>query len=43
MQVIAYRTRAVITRGLYTFYPLFEDHFFVFKEFFLENSIFMYG
>ena len=33
-----YRTRAIITRGLYTFYPIFEDHFFVFKEVFSENS-----
>ena len=23
---LAYRTRAIITRGLYTFYPLFEVH-----------------
>ena len=23
---IIYRTRAIITRGLYTFYPLFEVH-----------------
>ena len=23
---IDYRTRAIITRGLYTFYPLFEVH-----------------
>ena len=22
----SYRTRAIITRGLYTFYPLFEVH-----------------
>ena len=26
--------RAIITRGLYIFYPLLEDHFFVFKEVF---------
>jgi hypothetical protein len=24
--VCMYRTRAIITRGLYTFYPLFEVH-----------------
>ena len=24
--IMIYRTRAVITRGLYTFYPLFEVH-----------------
>ena len=28
--------RAIITRGLYTFYPHLEDRFFVFKEIFLE-------
>ena len=28
------RTCAIITCGLYTFYPIFEDHFFVFMEFF---------
>ena len=38
-----YRTRAIITRGLYIFYPLFEDHFFVFKEVFSENFVLMYG
>ena len=32
-----YRTRAIITRGLYIFYPIFEDHFFVFKEVFLTK------
>ena len=26
-----YRTRAIISRGLYIFYPIFKDHFFVFK------------
>ena len=24
--ILSYRTRAIITRGLYTFYPLFEVH-----------------
>ena len=38
-----YRTGAIITRGLFIFYPIFEDHFFVFKEVFSENSVFMYG
>jgi hypothetical protein len=38
-----YRTCAIITRGLYIFYPIFEVHFFVFKEVFSENSAFMYG
>ena len=31
-----YRTRVIITRGLFTFYPIFEDHYFVFKEVFLK-------
>ena len=38
-----YRTRAIISRGLYIFYPIFKDHFFVFKEVFSENSVLMYG
>ena len=42
-QKYEYRTRAIISRGLYTFYPLFEDNFFIFKDVFLENSILMYG
>ena len=34
---------AIISRGLYIFYSISKDHFFVFKEFFFsENSIFMY-
>ena len=37
------RTRAIISRGLYIFYPIFKDHFFVFKEVFSENSVLMYG
>ena len=28
-----YRTRVIITRSLYIYYPLFEDYFFVFKVF----------
>ena len=38
-----YRTRAIMSRGLYIFYPIFKDHFFVFKEVFSENSVLMYG
>ena len=30
-----YRTRAIITRGLYISNPIFESHFFV-----LENSVY---
>ena len=28
---------------MYIFYPIFKDHFFVFKEVFSENSVLMYG
>jgi hypothetical protein len=38
-----YRTRAIITHGLYIFNPLFEGQKHFFKEFFSENSAFMYG
>ena len=39
-----YRTRAIITRGLYILNPLFEyQKRFFFKEVFSENSAFMYG
>ena len=38
-----YRTRAIITRGLYTFYPIFEGQKRFFKELFLQNSDLMYG
>ena len=29
-----YRTRAIISRGLYIFYPISKDHIFVFQEIF---------
>ena len=29
--------------GLYIFYPIFKDHFFIFKEVFSENFVLMYG
>ena len=32
-----YRTRAIISRGLYIFYPISNDHFFVFKEVFFRK------
>ena len=32
--IFKYRTRAIISRGLYIFYPIFKDNFFVFKEVF---------
>ena len=38
-----YCTRAIISRGLYIFYPISKDNFFVFKEVFSENSVLMYG
>ena len=28
------RMRAIISRGLYIFYPISKDHFFLFKELF---------
>ena len=34
-----YRTGAIITRGLYIYYPIFEVHFFVFKEFFFQKFL----
>ena len=40
---LLYPTRAIISRGLYIFYPIFKDHFIVFKEVFSENSDLMYG
>ena len=41
--LMIYHTCAIISRGLYIFYPIFKDHFFVFKEVFSENSVLMYG
>ena len=41
--VTMYRTRSIITRSLYILNPLFESQKRFFKEFFLENSAFMYG
>ena len=41
--VFGYRMRANISRGFYIFYPIFKDHFFVFKEVFSETSVPMYG
>ena len=38
-----YRTRAIISHVLYIFYPIFQDHFFVFKEVFSENFVLMFG
>ena len=38
-----YRTRAIKSRGLYIFYPISKDHFFVLKEVFSEYSVLMYG
>ena len=34
-----YRARAIITRSLYIYCPIFEDHFFDFKWGFSENSV----
>ena len=41
--ILNYRTRAIITRGLYIFYPLFEVQKRFFKELFFLNSGLMYG
>ena len=41
--ILRYRTRAIISCGLYIFYSISKDHFFVFKEVFSENSVLMYG
>ena len=38
-----YCTRAIITRGLYIFYPIFGSEKRFFKEVFSENSVLMYG
>jgi hypothetical protein len=38
-----YRMPAIVSRGLYIFYHTFENHFFVFKEVFPENSVLKYG
>ena len=35
--------RAIISRGLYIFYPVSKDHVFVFKEVFSEKYVLMYG
>ena len=40
---VTHRRRAIISRGLYNFYPILENHFFVFEEFFSENSALGYG
>ena len=40
-QIPIYRTRAIIPRGLYTFYLLFEGQKRFFKEVFSENSAFI--
>ena len=42
LNFVEYQTRAIIARGLHIFYSIFDDHFFVFKEFFSENSVLMY-
>ena len=34
-----YRTRAIQSRGLYNFYLIFEDQFFVFKEFLFQKIL----
>ena len=41
--VNTYHTRTIITRGLYTFYPIFEVQKHFFKDVFSESPVFMYG
>jgi hypothetical protein len=36
--LIMYLTRVIISPGVYIFYPIFEDHFFLFKDIFNEDS-----
>ena len=36
LQIDFYRTRAIITRGLYTFYPIFEDQNHFLRSFFAK-------
>jgi hypothetical protein len=43
LEKFKFHTFAIITHGLYFFDPLLEDHFFVFKEVFLEIFVLMYG
>ena len=38
-----YCTRAIISRGLYIFYPISNNNFFFLRRFFSENSVLMYG
>ena len=39
----AYRTHAIVTRGLYIHFPIFKVHFFVLRRFFSENYVVIYG
>ena len=41
--IIIYHTLAIISRGVYIFCPIFEDHIFVFKAVFSENSVILHG
>ena len=38
IRIYTYRTCAIISRGLYIFYPIFEDSFILFKEVFSEKK-----
>ena len=42
-EIYKYHTQAIITHGLYILNPLFEVQKRFFKEFFSENSAFVYG
>ena len=43
LATLQYRTRAIISRGLYISYPISKDPVFVFKEDFSEKYVHMYG
>ena len=37
------KIRALLEAAAGYFYPIFEDHFFAFKNVLLQNSLLMYG
>ena len=43
MSIFEVAVTVVTVRGLYIFYPISKEHFFVFKEVFSEKSVPMYG
>ena len=43
LKICIYCTHAIVSHRLYFFNPLFEEHFFIFKNIFLENSALLYS